>query len=78
MAYFYLIRSFGAVPIIYDNTDELNSGNCAPNSKWRAADVRIYHYDSGKLWSLLPPEVKQGRIDRYCTRRSLLARCVSN
>lgn len=27
MAYFYLVRSFGAVPIIHDNTAELNSGN---------------------------------------------------
>ena len=26
MAYFYLVRSFGAVPIIHDNTAELNSG----------------------------------------------------
>ena len=39
MAYFYLVRSFGAVPIIHDNTDELNSGNYNSKFKVEAADV---------------------------------------
>ena len=42
MAYFYLVRSFGAVPIIHDNTDELNSGNY--NSKFKVEAADVYEY----------------------------------
>ena len=42
MGYFYLVRSFGAVPIVHDNTDDLNSGNYNTKFKVEAADVYEY------------------------------------
>lgn len=67
MAYFYLVRSFGAVPIIHDNTDELNSGNY--NSKFKVEAADVYEYiimTLEKAMELLPARGETGRIDRYC------------
>ena len=74
MAYFYLVRSFGAVPIIHDNTDELNSGNY--NSKFKVEAADVYEYiimTLEKAMELLPARGETGRIDRYCAE-GLLAK----
>ena len=74
MAYFYLVRSFGAVPIIHDNTAELNSGNY--NSKFKVETADVYEYiimTLEKAMELLPARGETGRIDRYCAE-GLLAK----
>ena len=74
LCYFYLVRSFGAVPIIHDNTDELNSGNY--NSKFKVEAADVYEYiimTLEKAMELLPARGETGRIDRYCAE-GLLAK----
>lgn len=66
MAYFYLVRSFGAVPIIHNNSAEISEGNY--NEKYKATVPNIYDYiiltlDKAIEW--LPASNDPGRIDRY-------------
>ena len=42
MAYFYLARTFGAVPIIHDNSKELEEGTYNDKKKVMLADVYEY------------------------------------
>lgn len=66
MAYFYLVRCFGAVPIIHNNTDMISDGNY--NSIYRATIENVYDYiimtlEQAIEW--LPESNDGGRIDRY-------------
>jgi hypothetical protein len=74
MAYFYLVRSFGDVPIIHDNTEELNSGTY--NSKYKVQKADVFDYivmTLEKAMELLPKSSSEGRIDYYCAE-GLLAK----
>lgn len=74
MAYFYLVRSFGAVPIIHDNTEELSSGTY--NSKYKVEIADVYEYivlTLEKAIELLPDKNGLGRIDRF-SAEGLLAK----
>lgn len=75
MAYFYLVRSFGDVPIIHDNSEVLGSGNY--NSVFKVQRADVYEYiimTLEKALELLPPSSTQkGRIDYYCAE-ALLAK----
>lgn len=65
MAYFFLVRSFGEVPIIHDNTAELNSGTYNSLPKAKKADVYEYIIMTlEKATDILPDKPMQaGRID---------------
>lgn len=75
MAYFYLVRNFGGVPIIHDNTEMLASGNY--NSVTRATKENVYQYIINcleKAIDLLPTKPSAaGRIDMYAAE-GLLAK----
>jgi hypothetical protein len=76
MAYFYLVRTFGAVPIIHNNTDEIGAGTY--NDKYKARIEDIYDYiimTLKKAIELLPAKdaTKNGRLDKYCAE-GLLAK----
>lgn len=74
MAYFYLVRSFGAVPIIHNNTEEL--ANNTYNSKYKVHIEDVYEYIVYTLETainLLPERSEPGRIDRY-SAEGLLAK----
>ena len=66
MAYFYMVRIYGAVPIIHDNSELMASG--AYNSLFRATLENVYDYiimtlEQAIEW--LPERNKSGRIDKY-------------
>lgn len=74
MAYFFLVRSFGDVPIIHDTSAELGSGSY--NSSKKVARSDVYEYiimTLEKAIELLPSSSSAGRIDRYCAE-GLLAK----
>lgn len=76
MAYFYLVRTFGAVPIIHNNTDEIGAGTY--NDKYKANIGDIYDYivmTLEKAISLLPAKdaTNKGRLDKY-SAEGLLAK----
>lgn len=74
MAYFYLVRSFGAVPIVHDNTSELTGGGY--NSKFKVEAADVYEYiimTLEKAIELLPERGAKGRIDQY-SAKGLLAK----
>lgn len=75
MAYFFLARSFGDVPLIHDNSAELANGSYI--SKYRVQRADIYEYvvmTLEKAMELLPETANQkGRIDYYCAE-ALLAK----
>ncbi len=74
MAYFYLVRTFGDVPIIHDNTSDIASG--AYNSKFKVQRADVYEYiimTLEKAMELLPKSAQKGRIDYYCAE-GLLAK----
>lgn len=74
MAYFYLVRIFGAVPIVHDNTAELTGGNYNAKFKVEAADVYEYIIMTlEKAIELLPAHGERGRIDQY-SAKGLLAK----
>ena len=67
MAYFYLVRSFGEVPIVHDNAASLNAGDYNTYPKVKRADVYDYILLTlEKAMELLPESNAPGRIDRYC------------
>ena len=73
LAYFYLVRSFGDVPIIHNNTEELVSGTY--NEKYKVMKADVYEYiimTLEKAMELLPAS-SPGRIDYYCAE-GLLAK----
>ena len=74
MAYFYLVRSFGAVPIVHDNSADLAGGNY--NEKYKVEKADVYEYivmTLEKAISLLPERGELGRIDKY-SAEGLLAK----
>lgn len=75
-AYFFLVRSFGEVPIIHDMSDMIASGDY--NTVYKAPKEDIYNYIVMLLdhaMTLLPKKVanKDGRIDYY-SAEALLAK----
>ncbi len=66
MAYFYLVRCFGAVPIIHNNGEIINSGTYNSVKRNRIEDV--YKYITLLLTDaieLLPEQNATGRLDKY-------------
>ena len=66
MAYFFLERTFGDIPIIHDNTAELESGSYNTAAKVKKADVMEYIIMTlEKAIEILPETPMQaGRIDK--------------
>lgn len=76
MAYFYLVRSFGDIPIVHDNTAELASGKYGTQTKIQKADVYEYIVLTLEKAMDLLKNVKtpgNGRIDFY-SAEGLLAK----
>lgn len=67
MAYFYLVRTFGDVPIIHDNTQSLAAGDYNKVDKIKRADVYEYIIMTLEKAMSLMPQTKSsnGRIDYY-------------
>ena len=67
MAYFYLVRTFGDVPIVHNNSENLAKGDYNTLSKVQKADVYEYIVMTlEKAMELLPQEKNtNGRIDYY-------------
>ena len=66
MAYFYLVRTFGAVPIIHNNSAMISAGDY--NSIYKATIPNVYDYiimTLEKAIEWLPQSNDPGRIDRY-------------
>jgi len=66
LSYFYLVRCFGAVPIIHNNAAIISSGQS--NSVYRNKIEDVYTYivkDLEKAIELLPESNLPGRIDKY-------------
>lgn len=75
LAYFYLVRSFGDVPIIHDNSTMLGDGTYSNVNKVEKADVYEYIIMTlEKAIELLPSERNtKGRVDKY-SAEGLLAK----
>lgn len=74
MAYFYLVRVFGDVPIIHDNANEISAGTYNDKYKVQAADVYEYIVMTlEEAMKLLPKRGQNGRLDYYCAE-GLLAK----
>lgn len=74
MAYFYLVRTFGEVPIIHDNITMLGDGNY--NDQYKVKKEDVYEYiimTLEKAVELLPESCTAGRLDKYCAK-GLLAK----
>jgi starch-binding outer membrane protein, SusD/RagB family len=66
MAYFYLVRAFGPVPIIESNSDQVTAGTS--NSLYRNTTEDVYEYIVRLLTraaELLPEQNDPGRINRF-------------
>jgi hypothetical protein len=66
MAYFFLVRTFGEVPIIHNNAADIAGGKY--NEVYKATKENVYDYiimTLDKAIELLPETNKPGRIDRY-------------
>ena len=68
MAYFFLVRSFGDVPIVHDNSVNLAAGDYNTLHKIQKADVYEYIMMTLEKAMELLPKTKSstGRIDYYC------------
>lgn len=74
MAYFYLVRIFGEVPIVHDNSSDIAAGNYNEKYKVKAADIYEYIVMTlEKAIDLLPESNQAGRIDRWAAK-GLLAK----
>lgn len=74
MAYFFLVRSFGDVPIVHNNSEILASGEY--NTMYKVEKADVYEYiimTLEKAMELLPKTNDSGRIDYYCAE-GLLAK----
>lgn len=74
MAYFYLVRTFGDVPIVHDNAGMIEAGDYNDQYKVQKADV--YEYICMTLEEAiknLPEKCAEGRLDQDCAR-GLLAK----
>jgi hypothetical protein len=66
MAYFYLVRTFGAVPIVHSNSAMIAEGNY--NNVYKATIPNVYDYiimTLEKAIEWLPEKNQPGRIDKY-------------
>lgn len=74
MAYFYLVRTFGDVPLLHDVTEVLE--NQTYNDQYKVQKADIYEYiclTLEKAIELLPESCTAGRLDKYCAK-GLLAK----
>ena len=76
MAYFYMVRTFGEVPIIHSNLEMINDGTY--NDVYKATRASVYEYivmTLEKALELLPKQTSSwnGRIDYYAAE-ALLAK----
>ena len=76
MAYFYMVRTFGEVPIVHDNNAILTS--CTYNDLYKTDSASVYEYiimTLEKAMELLPKQTSgwNGRIDYY-SAEGLLAK----
>lgn len=76
LAYFYMVRTFGEVPIIHDNNKVLTSGEY--NNVYKATKANVYEYiimTLEKAMTLLPKKgpAANGRLDYY-SAEALLAK----
>ena len=67
MAYFYLVRIYGAVPIMHNNSEMVTTGEY--NTVYRAKIENVYDYiimtlEQAIKW--LPEKNEKGRIDKFC------------
>lgn len=66
MTYFYLVRIWGAVPIIHNNSEIIANNNSNSIYKNRVEDVYTYIVKTlEQAIDLLPEENQPGRIDKY-------------
>ena len=68
------VRTFGAVPIVHSNSDDIAAGNY--NEKYKVQIPDVYEYIVMTLEEairLLPESNSEGRIDQY-TAKGLLAK----
>lgn len=66
MAYFYLVRIWGDVPIVHNNSSEIAAGDYNNKYKVKAADVYEYIVMTlEKAIDLLPNSNSAGRIDKW-------------
>jgi len=66
MAYFYLVRCWGAVPIIHSNSDIIGAGTATQLRRNRIEDVYEYIVRTlDKAITLLPDQNQPGRINKY-------------
>ena len=66
MAYFYLVRGWGAVPIIHNNSDVIGAGTALDLYKNRVEDVYEYIIRTlDEAVTLLPEQNQPGRINKY-------------
>ena len=79
MAYFYLVRSFGDVPIIHNTSEVLASGEYKTCSKVAKADVYEYIIMTlEKAMELLPKQkLTNGHMDYYCAEGLLAKVCLT-
>ncbi|MDR2057396.1 MAG: RagB/SusD family nutrient uptake outer membrane protein [Dysgonamonadaceae bacterium] len=66
MAYFFMVRIYGAVPIVHNNTELMNTGEY--NQLYRAKIENVYDYivmtlEQAIEW--LPEDNAKGRLDKY-------------
>ncbi len=74
MAYFYLVRTFGDVPIVHDNVSMIEDNTYNEQPKVYKADVYEYIVMTlEKAIDLLPEKCSEGRLDKYCAK-GLLAK----
>lgn len=66
MAYFYLVRCWGAVPIIHSNSKTIGDGNALGEYKIKVEDVYEYIVRTAtRAAELLPEENLEGRLNKY-------------
>jgi starch-binding outer membrane protein, SusD/RagB family len=66
MAYFYLVRCWGAVPIVHSNSDIIGAGSALQLYRNNEADVYEYIIRTlNKAITLLPATNTKGRINKY-------------
>jgi starch-binding outer membrane protein, SusD/RagB family len=66
MAYFYLVRCWGAVPIIHSNSEIIGAGTATQLKKNRVEDIYEYIVRTlDKAITLLPEKNQPGRINKY-------------
>src|SRR5450759_4256381 len=66
MAYFYLVRCWGAIPIIHNNSDIIGAGTATQLKKNRVEDIYEYIVRLlDKSVTLLPAQNQPGRISKY-------------